>query len=193
MAKPMKAKKNRKKGKRKKKGPEPGLDPIAQRLAGLTRPNPANALKKPKDFLVRKYFTVEEVVSQSYETSIDRNNVFGSPPNIKKTGYKIGIVLAVRPTKDNPDIIVRELRFNGDSVVKVGNEVAALIPKYEQKRHPLGLDKCVHPSRRSNVEYVDRDFKRSEEAIELVIQTHAGGTVRTDRAIDYPVYMGQDR
>jgi len=189
MAKPMKA---RKKGKRKKKGPELKLDNVAQRLAELVKPNPANALKKLRDFVFTRYFIVEEVVSRSYATSVDRNNVFGSPPQIQRTGYRTEIVLTVRP-KEDQYLVVRELKFKGNSPVKAGDHIGAKIPKYEEKRDIFSRDACLPLNKRSRVKYVERDFRESEEAIEIMIHTPAGGTLRRDCAAHHSFYMGEDR
>ena len=76
-------------------------------------------------------FTVDEVISGSYESSFIsyREIVFGGNSNVYKGGFTSQLILKVSSNKQ--DVPIKTVRFDGFSIVKAGDCISAQIPRYE--------------------------------------------------------------
>ena len=97
------------------------------------------------------------------------------------------ITMGVEPVDSS--IPVKTLKFPGYSPVRIGDGIAAKIPKYRTrtvKRSPLH-----EPGARTTKDYVfyhNRKFRPVENAIELAIKDGAQGIARVDRSVNYDVF-----
>ncbi len=143
--------------------------------------------KQLYELVVTEYFTVDEVVAESYPTLIIPHSKIQI--GIEHPGYEGGftsrLVLKVTPVRQ--DVPVRTLIFDGISIVKAGDYIAAKIPKFEEKR--LEDEFYFGPYERRKVFYFDRDFNSEEHAIELSILSKDGNILRKDRAINYKDFV----
>jgi len=139
--------------------------------------------KKLYELVATENFTVNEVVAESYTTSFTPYSEmsFGGSSPVYRGGFTSRLVLKVSP--DNRDVPVATLNFDGLSVVKAGDYIAAQIPRFEEKR--IGTGFHSRPYDRDKVFYFDRDFNPEESAIELTLLSTDGNVLRKDRAVNY--------
>jgi hypothetical protein len=147
--------------------------------------NDVTARAKPlEELVVYATFTVDEVVGETYQTSVISEMRMGGRSLSHDTGYTSRLVLKVTP--DDPKIPVHSLTFDGISSVRVGDYISAKIPRYEEKVVYGTPQNMFDKGERSL--YVDRAFKPEEVAIELSI-LNSGKVLRTDRAVDYSRFV----
>ncbi|MBI2666217.1 hypothetical protein HYX13_01255 [Candidatus Woesearchaeota archaeon] len=142
--------------------------------------------KPLEELLVSERFFVDEVIGESYATSVTPRSepVIGGPPRSSPnypSGYTSRLTLNVTP--ENIDIPVRTIIFEGISSVRAGEYVFAKIPRYEKKIQRMGFDFGFHEE--SEVFYLNRSFNSEESAIELTLLSAEGNGVRRDRAVNY--------
>src|SRR3989338_4929932 len=135
------------------------------------------------ELVFSEYFTVDDVIAESYATSITPLSEMrlGGRSSHYPGGYISKLVLKVVP--DNKEIPVSVLNFDGISVIRAGDYISAQIPRYEEKKVASGV-RCGSHEHYTCL-YLNRDFKPEESAIELAIHSVDRKVLRRDRSIDY--------
>jgi len=143
--------------------------------------------KKLYELVATENFTVDEVIAESYATSFTPYSemMIGGRSPVYRGGFTSRLVLKVSP--DNQDVPVATLNFDGISVVKAGDYIAAQIPKFEEKRVETGFHSG--PYNKDRVFYFDRSFNPEESAIELTLISPYGDVLRRDRSVDYKNFV----
>lgn len=133
--------------------------------------------------IVTEQFTIEDVITASYATSIAPMSemVLDGPSRCYYGGHTSEVTLTVKP--HNAQIPVTTLAFKGYSTVRAGETIEAKIPCYEIKE----ASTLFMPNRRDEPEklYFPRKLTEKEHAIELKLLSPDGKTLRTERAVDY--------
>ena len=123
-------------------------------------------------------FYVDDVTCQSYMTHVRPVSeiVIGGRSPSYKSGFTSRLTLRVTPS--DTKIPVKLLYFDGFSVVKKGERIAAIMAVYKTEE----LDQFM--GQRPVEYYLPRDFNEEEQAIEIM--TLNGSIVtRRDRSVDY--------
>ena len=141
--------------------------------------------KELYELVATEYFTVDDVVGESYSTSFtpDTEIVLGGSSRVYSAGFISKLVLRVSP--DNHDVPVKTIHFDGFSGVRVGDYICAKIPRYDEKR--VGIDPRFIDKER--VFYFDRVFHSEESAIELTLLSAGGNVLRRDRSVNYDYFV----
>ncbi|PIU63017.1 hypothetical protein COS83_01395 [archaeon CG07_land_8_20_14_0_80_38_8] len=85
-------------------------------------------------------------------------------------------------TPKNSNIPVKTLNFKGFSAAQTGNLILAKIPKYESRKARNALNKTTSF-------YFDRELIKDESAIEIIILSSDEKVLRTERAVDYEMFV----
>jgi hypothetical protein len=137
------------------------------------------------DLIQSEHFYVEDVVSNTYKTSININPNLGGRNSQNDTGYTSELILNVIPYDKN--ISTHTLYFDGFSIVKPGDTITAKIPRYTKKEISPNL--TLNPNQQQKTYYLDRDYSLEERAIELSIHYDKIKNQRKDRSVDYSNYI----
>jgi len=146
--------------------------------------------KSLKELIVTEKFIVNDVVAKSSGTHFtpESEKIMGGSSPIYNGGFTSKLILTVSP--DN-HILVKILYFEGFSIIKGGDYISALIPRYEKKGiSNVDLDKIGRIESRTF--YFDRPFNPMEYAIELALLSPEGKVLREDRAINYREFVKQE-
>ena len=140
------------------------------------------------ELVVFERFFVQRTLQETKATSHTPSSeaIMGGRSPTYNTGFITSLTLYVDPTNQIP---IRELTFNGSSIVRPGDHIYASIPLYEEKRPQLSMPFPL-PGQKGEVFYHTRDFKSQELAIELAIINTDGRTIGSrDRSIEYDFIM----
>ena len=137
--------------------------------------------KQLHELVVSEHFIVEDVIGESTALSftplLERR--IGGAPSESHTIHTSELTLKVMPK--NKKVPIRTIRFNGSSIVQAGHHVIAEIPRYEE----IEYTKEGFPS----YIYLDRQYRETEEAIELKVFSSKAVCLRTDRSVNYKEYI----
>ena len=125
-----------------------------------------------KVFLIEYDFFVEKVLGINLETAVYSGDIIigvGGIGNSSPAGYASKTIIEVRPESTVINIPTRELQFMGSTPIKAGDRIKAVIPQYNMK----------------NEEYLPRELRKSESAIEIQILSSDRLLLRTDRAVNF--------
>jgi hypothetical protein len=91
------------------------------------------------------------------------------------------------------DCPVKQLSFDGNSIIKKGNKIIAAIPRYKTEHEEVLFTKPMYEPRKF---YFDRDWNEDEMAIELQLlgkkdspESMLDNILRKDRSIQYYLFM----
>ncbi|MFA7708240.1 MAG: hypothetical protein WCX73_04790 [Candidatus Pacearchaeota archaeon] len=136
------------------------------------------------------YFNVTEVISQSYATSVEplSEMVIGGRSSSYEAGFSSKLVLKVDSIDSK--IPINTLNFRGFSIVKAGDYISALVPRYTSKSFDNHNNPMVGNETMKDTYYFDREFNKEELAIQLVIFDSLfikgdKNILRTDRSVEY--------
>lgn len=125
---------------------------------------------------------VESVIGKHREVFVmgEQHLVGGRVPE-SPAGYASSLELKIIP--HDATLPVRTLTFKGNSPVRVGDQIAAIVPAYHEGKRGVPAVNIYDSGQRSV--YFPRDLVASERAIELRLYDGAGKLLRTDLAADY--------
>jgi hypothetical protein len=144
--------------------------------------------KELHERIATENFTVNSIIARTRPTSFTINSemVMGARSPTYEGGFTSQLVLKVSP--DNKNIPIKSIIFNGFSIIKAGDYIAAQILKYETE--------IITPRYSGNGNkrffYIDRDFNIEEDAIELALLSEDGSILRKDRSINYRNFTKKD-
>ncbi len=156
----------------------------------------ANAQQKElSDLVFQERFIVEEVLCDTYATSIASPSRIGGPASdSQQTGYRVFVDLTVKAV--DATIPVQKLMFNGYSAVRAGDTIDAKIPRYRSERNVdySGSYEGATLDLPRLLSYFDREYNPSEIAVELQILSSDGKKVlRTERSVLYKTFVTNHR
>lgn len=147
-----------------------------------------SAASRPLNELVESCeFVVERVYSENKDRQIPIGEpIIGGRNYSSSTGYQTKLTLELAGNNFG----IKRLIFDGNSGVRGGDSIRALVPKYEERKIEDDSYGCGCCGDRKKTFYLPREkFGEEEEAVEIEVLTASKKILRVDRAIEYRNFM----